>query len=265
MSASGWVPRVRTSLQGGVIALVCLVIIGAAAMAARPVGRAAASQAGTPVAGAEVNRSIAVYGEGRVVVSPDMATVTVGVDTRQASLAEAQAEATAMMTAIIEAATEAGVEEDDIQTVNYSVSVLQNYDENGIAVAILGYLVSNQVQLTIRDIEGLGALLETVVGAGANSIYGISFANSDPTEAASQARRAAVEDARVKAEELAAAAGVELGEVQVLEETSSVNQPPMPFQGGGGADMSQRAGSPVPIQAGTGEVVVQVRAVFAID
>ncbi|MDQ3515008.1 MAG: SIMPL domain-containing protein [Chloroflexota bacterium] len=264
MNGSAWVPRVRTSLQGGVVALACLVIIAAAAMAARPTGRAAASQAATPVAGSDVNRTITVYGEGRVVVTPDMATVTIGVETRQASLAEAQAEATTMMEAIIEAASDAGVDEDDIQTVNYSVSVIQDYDENGIAVAVTGYLVSNQVQLTIRDIDGLGALLESVVDAGANSIYGISFSNSDPTEAASQARRAAVEDARVKADELAAAAGVEIVEVQALEETSSVSQPPMPFQGGA-ADSQGRAGGSVPIQAGTGEVLVVVRAVYEIE
>ncbi|MEJ7763532.1 MAG: SIMPL domain-containing protein, partial [Thermomicrobiales bacterium] len=203
-------------------------------------------------------------GAGGVIITPDLATVTIGVETRQASLAEAPAAATTMMEAIIRAAQDAGVSEDDIQTVNYSVSVLQDYDENGIAIAITGYLVSNQVQLTIRDIDGLGTLLESVVAAGANSIYGITFSNSDPTEAASQARIAAVEDARVKAEELAAAAGVELVQVQALEETSSVSQPPMPFQGGGEADMSQRAGSPVPIQAGTGEVLVSVRAVYQI-
>ncbi|MEJ7763679.1 MAG: SIMPL domain-containing protein, partial [Thermomicrobiales bacterium] len=89
MSRSAWVPRVRTSLRGGVVALACLVVIAMAAMAARPMEQAAASQAGTPAAGTEVNRTITVYGEGRVIITPDMATVTIGVETRQASLAEA--------------------------------------------------------------------------------------------------------------------------------------------------------------------------------
>ena len=204
-----------------------------------------------------------MYGEGRVIVAPDLATVTVGVDIRNASLAEAQATATSAIGDIIQVAIDGGVDEDDIQTVNYSVSVLQNYDDSGAPTDITGYLVSNQVQLTIRDIESLGTLLEAVVAAGANSIYGITFSNSDPAEAASQARSRAVEDAEAKANELAEAAGVEIVQIVALEEISSVSQPPMPF-GGGGADMSQRAGAPVPIQVGTGEVVVVVRVVYEI-
>lgn len=230
------------------------------------VGAPVAAQGMSATPDARQPREISVTGEGRVTVTPDLATVTVGVESMQASLEEAQAEATTKMEAIIQAAEDAGIAEDDIVTTNYAVNVIQEYDNNGNPAEISGYRVSNQVELTVRQIDDLGSLLESVVSEGANTIYGISFSVDDPTEAASQARRQAVEDARQKADELAEAAGVEIVGILSISEASSSSRPPEVFESEmAGADMARGAAAPVPIQTGTNEILVRVELVYEIS
>lgn len=236
-----------------------------AAMLVTGFGRVSAQgTATTPTANPP--HQLGISGEGRVTATPDIATVSVGVETTQRSLAEAQSEATTKMDAIIQVAKDAGVADDDIVTSNYAVSVIQDYDRNGNPAKISGYSVSNQVELTVRQVDDLGTLLESVVSAGANSIYGVAFSVKDPTAAASQARSRAVEDARQKADELAEAAGVEITAVLSITESSSASAPPEVFQ----AEMSRASDSessaaPVPIQAGTNEIVVDVQIVYEIS
>lgn len=246
----------------GALAVVIVALVAMMSLQGAP----AAAQGAEATPGPLSPRSITASGEGRVTVTPDIATVTVGVETVQPSLSEAQAEATSKMEAIIQAARDAGVAEDDIVTTNYSVNVIQEYDPNGIPTAISGYRVSNQVELTVRDIDDLGMLLEAVVAQGANTIYGISFSVDDPTAAASQARRQAVEDARQKAEELADAAGVEISGILSITELTAPGPPPQPFEGDmETADMARGGAAPVPIQPGTGEIVVVVQVAYEID
>ena len=93
---------------------------------------------------------------------------------------------------------------------------------------IVGYQVSNEVRVTVRDIGKSGALLDQVVTAGANQISGIQFDVADPQAAADEALRKAIADARRKAELMAAAAGVRI--VRILD-----------ISGGGGFPMFARA------------------------
>ena len=236
-----------------------LIVAGLTAVPAAAQGTIATPEARPP-------REISVSGQGRVTVTPDIATVTVGVEASQSSLAEAQSEATTKMEAIIQAATDAGIAKEDIVTTNFSVNVIQEYDRNGNPEQISGYRVSNQVELTVRQIDDLGTLLESVVAEGANAIYGISFSVDDPSAAASQARRQAVEDARQKAEELADAAGVEISGVLSITESSQTSRPPEPFETEmQGASASRDEAAPVPIQTGTNEITVAVQIVYEIN
>lgn len=251
---------------GGIGVAMLTAIMALALVATGFDGRLAAAQGTMATPDAHAPREISVTGEGRVTVTPDIATVTVGVEAMQSSLAEAQAEATTKMEAIIQAAKDAGIAEDDIVTTNYSVNVIQEYDNNGNPAAISGYRVSNQVELTVRQIDDLGTLLESVVAEGANTIYGISFSVDDPTAAASQARRQAVDDARQKAEELAEAAGVEITGILSITESSPASRPPEVFEAQmAGEDMARGAAAPVPIQTGTNEIAVMVKIVFEIS
>jgi uncharacterized protein YggE len=115
------------------------------------------------------------------------------------------------------------------------------------------------VNVTIHEIDRVGEILDAVVAVGANSIYGISFYVEDTSDAASQARTLAVEDARAKADELAAAAGLTIVRIVSISETSA--PPPAPVPAGRGQAEAADMAAP-PIQTGTSEVSVDVLITF---
>ncbi|MGI8475734.1 MAG: SIMPL domain-containing protein [Thermomicrobiales bacterium] len=203
---------------------------------------------------------VSVAGSGMVEVAPDTASITAGVNIVNPKLSEAQAQATDTMGKIIAALKAAGVADKDIQTTNFSVNINQNYDSNGASSQITGYTVGNQVMVTVRDLTKLGSLLDTVVGQGANTIYGITFSVADPTPAASQARKAAVADATRRATEPAAAAGLKLGRLLSISETYGAPSAAMSYASGAGA-MDKAS---VPVQAGTSMVSVDVQMSFEL-
>jgi uncharacterized protein YggE len=218
------------------------------------------ARAQTPTSEVAFPATVSVSGRGSVIVEPDTASVVIGVTVLEPTLSAAQEKATTQMNAVIEAIKAAGVEEKDIQTVSYSVDIIQDYDQQGNPITIRGFRVSNQVSVTVRDIERLGELLDRVVAQGANTIYGISFFVADPATAATQARTLAVQDAMDKAKQLAAAAGLTVDRVVSITETSYV--PPTPVFAG---DMGRAAAeAAVPIQAGTQTVSVDVQMVFEL-
>jgi uncharacterized protein YggE len=231
-------------------------LVAAVLAATGKAGRVAAQDA-TPVAGASKS-VVTVLGEGTVTVQPDIATVTIGVQVTKPTLPEAQSEATKQMTSVLNAIAKAGVKKEDIQTAYYSVNVIQNYDNTGTPTEITGYQVSNQVNVTVRDLTKVGSLLEDVVAAGANSIYGITFGIADPSAAQSQARAAAVADAKKRAEELAKAAGLSLGRVVSISEGVAQPVPNVYSQGAGGK------GGAVPVQSGTLQVTIDVQVTYEL-
>jgi uncharacterized protein YggE len=179
---------------------------------------------------------------------------------------EATEEAKERMTAIMAALLKAGIAEKDIQTSSYSI-YFERYPEVMAAVEekpseIEGnYRVSNMVQVKIRDLDKIGTVLDEVVEAGANNVYGVSFTVDDPSEVRSEARDKAVADAKVKAQELAHLNGVSLGEVLQISEviggvfsTSGILAPvAMEYRGGGGS-----------ISPGELEFSVQIQVTYAI-
>ena len=205
--------------------------------------------------------TVSVSGHGQVTVPPDTASVSMGIDVIQPTLAEAQEQATAQATAVIAALKAAGIADEDIQTDYFSVNILRDYSENADPTQITGFEIINQLQLTVRDTDKLGELLGKAVTAGANSINGVTFYVEDQTAAAREARTLAVEDARTKAEELAAAAGLTLGPVIAIAEGTVAPMPPMTAGAGGEMAKAQAA---VPVQPGSSTVAVDVTMTFAL-
>lgn len=206
--------------------------------------------------------TVSVSGHGQVNVPPDTASVSIGIDVIQPTLAEAQEQATAQATTLIEALKAAGIADEDIQTAYFSVNILRDYSENADPTQITGFEIMNQLQLTVRDTDMLGDLLDEAVNAGANSINGVTFYVDDQTAAASEARKLAVEDARTKAEELAAAAGLTLGPVVSIAE-GTVSPMPPPMYGGAGGGMA-KAEAAVPVQPGSSTIAVDVAMTFEL-
>lgn len=206
--------------------------------------------------------TIAVDGQGEVTASPDTAYVTSGVTTQAATAREALDANTTAMTQLIDTLKAAGIEERDIQTSGFSVSPNYVYSDVRDALGysqppkINGYTVSNTVNVRVRDIDILGAVLDQSVSVGANTINGISFAVADPGDLYDEARKLAFEDARAKARLYAEAAGVELKSIRTLSESQGY-APPQPYMMREAALSSDKA---VPIQSGelTFSINVQV-------
>ena len=107
--------------------------------------------------------TVSVSGHGQVNVPPDTASVSIGIDVIQPTLAEAQEQATAQATTLIEALKAAGIADEDIQTAYFSVNILRDYSENADPTQITGFEIMNQLQLTVRDTDMLGDLLDEAV------------------------------------------------------------------------------------------------------
>ena len=178
-------------------------------------------------AAAAQERLIQVDGVGEVQVTPDMATVTLGVNHQAGTAEAAMAAVSRDAREIFERLTVFGIDEGDIRTSGLSLN--QMYEQRSSSNAppkVIGFSASTQVTVISHDLDRVGALLDQLVKAGANSINGIFFGISDPTAAMRAARRAAVEDALDKAALYASAAGVALGDVVGITESGAT-----PFRG----------------------------------
>ncbi|NPV85523.1 MAG: SIMPL domain-containing protein [Anaerolineae bacterium] len=194
-----------------------------------------------------------VTGIGKVYLTPDVAYISIGVRTKDENVATALEQNSKQAAAIAEAIKSFGVEDKYIQTTAFNIYPEPQYNEMGEQIST-NYVVENTVYVTVRDLQKLGNLLDTVVRNGANNIYGIQFDVMDKTAALAEARKLAIQDAQKQAEELAQNAGIELGKVFSLNAYTSY---PMPVYEGKMRDMGGIGGN-VPTAAG--QLVVQVDA-----
>ena len=168
---------------------------------------------------------IVVTGVGSVRVPPDVAHIRSGVTTRARTVKEASDANAKLMTAIMAALAQSGIAGTDIQTSRFSVQPVYTPPQPGAEHKLSGYSVSNQVEVTVRQISNLGDILDRLASAGATDIGNIAFLVADPGKALDQAREAAVNDARHKAELYARASGASLGRVLSITEDAGFAQP----------------------------------------
>ena len=159
-----------------------------------------------------------------VQVAPDMAIVSAGVMTQDATAQKAMQDNARQMSAVMEALRKAGVDARDIQTSGLSLNPQYRYAENQPPV-ITGYQASNTVTIRMRKIDGVGPVLDTLVARGANQISGPAFVVSNEEGALDQARKDAVARARARADLYAAAANVRIKRVMSITEGGGMAQP----------------------------------------
>jgi uncharacterized protein YggE len=243
-------------------AVAALVIVGVIMAASSLPGAFAADpgQEAEPTQPAP-QRTISVNGSGRIMLDPDIAMINIGVHTENSDAQAAVTENNAQAQAVIDALVGFGIAERDISTSSFSIFPRQNYDNEGNLQEIV-YVVDNMVQVTVRDLDSIGEILDAAVSAGANSINGIQFTVEDSSAAYETALAAAVENARSRAEVLAEAAGVELGAVQTI--SSYVGGGPIPVYQDFRVEMAA-AESSVPISPGQTELSVEVSVVYEIQ
>ena len=205
-----------------------------------------------PTATADQPQTLNVTGTGTVYIQPDIARVSIGVQTQSTDAGETLAENTANANAIRQVLVEKGVADGDIQTSNFSISQTIDAYANDDPEAQKSFIVQNTMSVTVRDLDMLGEVLAAVVDQGANTIYGVTFDVEDPEAAYIEARDQAIQDARSQAEAIAEAAGVQLGDVHSLSIYDS-GSPNMNAE----AAMRDGVGGSVPISTGT--LTIQVR------
>lgn len=215
------------------------------------------------------DRTISVTGHGKFSAAPDVAEINVGVVTQAETAGDALSANNEAMEALQKVAKERGVAAKDVQTINLNVSpqysrppqpVLGQPQQEHVP-RIVGYNVTNTVQITARNLDKLGGLLDAVVRAGANQMHGISFRIDEPEKWLDVARRMAIAHAKHKAEEMAGEAGVVLGEPISIQE-GGASPPPRPVR-----PMMMRAmaaESAVPVAAGEQELSVTVQVVYEL-
>ena len=217
-----------------------------------------------PSAERQMPRMISVRGTGRVAVKPDTAVVRLGAEMRAPTVAEATADVARRSSTVIDRVKSLGVAERDIATVAYSIEPVtapRRTEED--PTRIVAYRVVNVVQVKIRDLGAVGRILDGALTAGANTIFGLQFTLDDPSRVEAEARALAVKAAASTAQQLAAAAGVRLGELASLTEDVAPRPPILPRMAG--QTMAAAPMSMGPVESGQVEVVVNVEAHYRIE
>jgi uncharacterized protein YggE len=204
--------------------------------------------------------TISVSGVGRVKAEPDIANVTIGVTKQGEDAGEAAEKAAKSMESVIAALLDLGIAERDIQTTSLNLSPSYDWDDN--PPNIVGWEASNMVNVTVRDIESVGEVVDAATAAGATNMDGISFRVEDPTDAEAAARTAAVADARTKADQLAEAAGVTIVGVQSISESGGQAPEPVFYAR---AEAAFDTAASTPVLPGEVELSINVFMVYEIE
>jgi uncharacterized protein YggE len=201
-----------------------------------------------------------VSGQGEVTVVPDLATLWLGVEAQADTVTEAQAQAQGAMDSIMAALDDSGVDEDDIQTQYFSVDQVTRWDDDEYVV--IGYRVTNMVTVKVRDVDGVGAVIDAVVEAGGDliRINNIAFSVDDPSDYYEEAREEAMNDAKEKAEQLANLAGINLGAATYISEGSVYA--PVVYRDGGMAVPEE--GFDTAISPGEIDITLNIQVAYAI-
>lgn len=206
-------------------------------------------------------KTITVIGDGKVKIKPDIAKANIGVEVLRSSVEEASAANKELIESVIKTLTETGIDSADIQTSGFSVYAERFGPDGPLPDDKVNYRVSNNVAVTIRDLDKVGEVLDAAMKSGANNIYGIEFSVEDNKSAKSEARKDAVADAKAKALELAELTSVKVGKVLSVSEVIGGAMPyysnlqtTNAFGGGGGQ----------PIQPGELEVSTQLQITYEI-
>jgi uncharacterized protein len=237
--------------QSGEVVVVCcsrlLTVVFCAALSVLPV---------CPLLAQGQVSGITVSGTSTVKAKPDIAFVTLGVATDDKDAGKAAQANARTSTAVIDAILSSGVQRSDVETVQYSVSPVMNYQTSPATVT--GYRVSNVVRVRLKDLTKIGSVIDTAVDAGSNGVEGVRFDLADSTKVRHQALLEAMRKAQEDAALMAQTLQVKLGKVVSASETGPIVPSPLDM----GAVRAGAAASP--IIPGEIEVTASVTVVYSI-
>ena len=215
----------------GVLAILALFLLAETISVASGFGRS----------GVAATDTITVQGEGQAAVAPDVARISFSVLHTAATVSEAQTAVTKQANAAIDYVKGQGVAEKDVKTLSYNISPQYSYPNpcppGSLCPAysgspkITGYQVSETVQVTMRDLTKVGAMLSGLGKLEVQNLNGPDFALDDSTAGYSAARADAIDKAKTQAKVLANQLGVHLGKIVSFSESSGGTIYPMMYKG----------------------------------
>lgn len=205
-----------------------------------------------------------VSGSAVVYAKADIANISVGLKTEvKKTAAEATLENSKTMNKILEAVRDLEIEDKDIKTTNYNLRPVYNWTESRGQV-LKGYEVSQNVTLKIRNLESIGAIIERTTELGANQVGDINFTIDDEFDLKNEAREMAIEKAKEKAGLIASQAGLKLGKLKGVSETSY--SPIIPTYSNNMKEMAFDlvAGGAPSIEVGQNEIRAEVTLIYEV-
>ncbi len=239
-----------------ICALTFVFVFGAIAGGFSFISNADDPQAETP------QKTISVSSEGTVKVKPDMVYINVGVQTENQSSKVAQQDNAAKMNKVMQVLRDLKIAESDIKTSQYTIYPMEAYSEKDQRSYITGYRVINTLEVTIRDISKVGAVIDAVTAKDANTVSNIRFTVADPDKYYLQALENATVKAKAKADVLAKQFGIKISLPSQINETSGGYNPPIMYSRMESAKFSADTAAVTDISSGELEIRASVGLVY---
>ena len=179
---------------------------------------------------------------------PDIVTVGAGVSTDAPTAVAAMQQNAKAMDGVIARIHALGIAKDDVQTAGINLNAQYDYDQRQQKQVFRGYRASNTVNITLRDVNKAGPVLDALVAAGATDLNGPNFAIDNDKPAKDQARKAAMETARAQALDYARMAGYSDIRLLSVSETMAYGRPMPMIQTT--SKMADAAAAPTPVEPG---------------
>lgn len=209
---------------------------------------------------AATTNTVSFSGEGKVISKSDIALVNLSIVTESATSKSAQDNNSKKSKAVVEFLKKQKIEDKDIKTTSYNIYPQYSYPRYDKPV-ISGYQVNQTMEIKIRNLDDVSAILDGVVSAGANQINNLSFEIDEPEKLKSEARKMAIDDAKKKARELEKELGIDLGKIINFSESAGGFPTPIFLEAKGGIG-GEDGGPSVP--SGENEIVVNVYLTYQI-
>jgi len=166
-----------------------------------------------------MRNSIVISETGEVYAKPDLAVISFAVVNEAESVTDAMNENSAVMNDVIKAVKDQGIEDKDVKTTSFNIYPRYEYSEGTYGKRILvGYEVTQELQVKIRDLGKIGTIIERAADSGANRVDNLYLTIDSQDELKKQAREQAIAQAKTKAEELTLQLGVKLGKIVSFNE-----------------------------------------------
>ncbi len=196
--------------------------------------------------GTTFNPGVVTAGDATVSKRPDVAFISVGAEAQAGTAGQAQRDLASIMSKLIAKAKSMGIPDSEIDTGSYEVG--PTYSQDGRTIT--GYQAAEQLELKWHNVDSAGNALDGLVQQGGATRISVSFGLNDPKVAQAEARSLAIADAKSRAAAMAKAAGVQLGQVLRIIDSTTVSRPP--------SFSYEAAAAPASTQVPVGSLEVQV-------